>query len=263
MGRSWLPLPLGLLLLSLGCLLVYSLVVLWPAAQDWAVNPKPGKPPTVTWLGGSFTPSDETALRLVVVLAGALGGYLYALVWFGDDVGNRLLRRASIWWYLLRLVVGAALALIAYLVAHGLLLRGTDVGGLLNPAGVAGMAGAIGLCATQAGNWLPDRTARTLRRAVAFAKREPSLSGVEPAGVRPGGRPAFELRGRGFVSGSQVYVSVPGGADVLRPCEPKSAQTLVVTLLRDDVATAGLLSFRVVNPEPGGRTSATKTVDVA
>ncbi len=131
--------PLGLFLLALGCVLLYSLSALWPATQA-AVSE--GMPPsaaarTVHWFGGAYTPSSETAMLLLVILSGALGSSLPAIVSFADQAGNRTLREHWAWWCLARVLVGAALAVLVYLVVRGLLFKRNELSGVENAAGIA------------------------------------------------------------------------------------------------------------------------------
>ena len=151
---GWAQLLLGLFLLALGCALLYSLIAVWPAAQAAVAEPDDAAARSFTWFGGSFSPSAETAVLLLVVVAGALGSSIHALASFADHVGNRTFDPAWSWWYVLRVVIGAALAVIAYLAARALLVAGADLGDVMSPAGIAALAGLAGLCARQATDWL-------------------------------------------------------------------------------------------------------------
>ncbi len=64
-------------------------------------------------LGFSYTTIPDTALILLVLLSSALGSYVHAATSFSDYVGNRRLAKSWTWWYLLRVLVGATLALLA------------------------------------------------------------------------------------------------------------------------------------------------------
>ena len=157
-------------MLALGCLLLYTLAALWPAAEEWSVDA--GAAPTVHWLGGSFAPSAEVAMLLVVVVTGALGAWLTAVVPFADRAGNRTLAGTRLSTYLVHVTAGAALATLAYLVARGLLFTGTDVGGTLNASALAGLGGVVGLCADQAVGWLRARPSLTRRAVAGLAARK-------------------------------------------------------------------------------------------
>ena len=163
----WTQLLLGLLLLGLGAMLLYSLVALWPAAA--ATGDDRGANPTVHWLGGTYSPSAGTTILLLVVVVGALGGYLRAVVGFADDVGNRTRRPAWSSRHLLRIGIGAALAVLAYLAARGLLFAGSDVAGIVNPAGIAAIAALVGLCGTRAAPWLGANAVAAPRAACRWA----------------------------------------------------------------------------------------------
>jgi hypothetical protein len=148
--------PLGLFLLALGCVLLYSLTAFWPAAQA-AVSegmPPSGAARRVHWFGGAYTPSSETAMLLLVILTGALGSYLHAIVSFADHAGNRTLREHWVWWYVARVLVGASLAVLVYFVVRGLLFESDELSGAGNAAGIGAMSGLAGLSARQATDWL-------------------------------------------------------------------------------------------------------------
>jgi hypothetical protein len=165
--------PLGLFLLALGCVLLYSLTALWPAAQ---VAVSDGMAPsgaarTVHWFGGTHTPSSETAMLLLVIITGALGSYLHAIVSFADHAGNRTLRERWVLWYLARVLVGASLAVLIYLVVRGLLFESDELSGVANAAGIAGISGVAGLCARQVTDRLRALVAVSLRGAGYFVHR--------------------------------------------------------------------------------------------
>jgi hypothetical protein len=83
---------------------------------------------------------------LLVVVAGALGACLEAIVSFADRVGNRTLEPGWLRRSLKRVAAGAAVAAAVYLVLRLLLFSGADV----NAAGVAALSGLAGLCTRQA-----------------------------------------------------------------------------------------------------------------
>jgi len=169
----WVQMPLGLLLLALGCVLLYSLTALWPATQAAVSEGMPPSGPAgpVDWFGGTYTPSSETDMLLLVILTGALGSYLHAIVSFADHAGNMTLREHWVWWYLARVLVGASLAVLVYLVIRGLLFESNELSGVGNAAGIAAMSGLAGLCARQATDWLRALVDVALRGAGHFVHR--------------------------------------------------------------------------------------------
>src|SRR5262245_31444816 len=92
---------------------------LWPErageGQSWDPLPLPfGEPPHLV--------RDDARLILIVLCAGALGSYVHAATSFASYVGNRRLVLSWMWWYVLRPLIGMALALIFYFVLRGGLL---------------------------------------------------------------------------------------------------------------------------------------------
>ena len=103
-------LTLGLLLLALGFVLLYLIVTLWPAVE--AANT--GKAGHVTWFWRDFSLTADATLLILVVLVSALGSYIHISVSFSDFAGNRQLVASWMWWYVLRVFVGSALAVLFY-----------------------------------------------------------------------------------------------------------------------------------------------------
>ena len=108
-------LTLGLLLLALGFVLLYLLVTLWPAVE--AANG--GEDGGVTWFWRRFALSADATILLLVILVSALGSYIHVTVSFSDFAGNRQLVASWMWWYVLRVFVGSALAVLFYFAIRG------------------------------------------------------------------------------------------------------------------------------------------------
>jgi len=267
----WMSLGLGVVIFLLGATLIYSLIQIWPAAQAGKAPAKLAASTPITWFGRPYAPTPETALLLIVVLAGALGAFLHVATSFSDYVGNRRLMWSWIWFYLLRPPVGAALAVIFYFAVLGGLFtsQGTSA---LNPYGIAALSALVGLFSKQATNKLQQ----IFDTAFAVAKGEgddarddsignpkPTIVGLSPAQLTRGGDVTVTLSGTGFIPASVVRVARPDGADVPRTAVlNEEAQTLTVTLEPEDIENAGTLVFTVINPEPGGGTSPPDKVDV-
>jgi hypothetical protein len=131
----------GTLLALAAVLVLYLLVAVWPPAPPPQVafatttpTTAPGAPGTTppTTIAVVSAPNDpvqlfgwtvrferEARLFLVVALAGALGGLVYALRSLAWYTGNRNLKYSWLLTYPLQPVVGAALATITYVVARG------------------------------------------------------------------------------------------------------------------------------------------------
>lgn len=102
------------------------------------------------------TVSREIDLLLIALLAGVIGSFVHAATSFVAFAGNRTLRGSWGAWYLLHPLIGAALALIFYLVVRGGFFttgtKGTDV----NPYGIAAVSGMVGMFSKQATNKLGE-----------------------------------------------------------------------------------------------------------
>jgi hypothetical protein len=87
----------------------------------------------------------------LIALAGALGGLIHGASSFAIFAGNREFKSSWTWWYVLRPVLGAAVALIVYLVVRSglgtsdIALSGGDC---LKTAGFAGLIGIFAEPAT-------------------------------------------------------------------------------------------------------------------
>lgn len=100
-----------------------------------------------------FPLAPDVRLLLLVLLAGALGAYVHAAQSYTSYIGNRKFMKQWTWWYLLRIPVGAALALFVYFTARGGLLTGTTPPSKtddLNIFGIMALAVLSGLFSKQA-----------------------------------------------------------------------------------------------------------------
>jgi hypothetical protein len=267
----WGSFALGVVILLLGATLLYSLIQVWPAAQAGKAPAKLAASTKITWFGRHYAPTPESALLLIVVLAGALGAFLHVATSFSDYVGNRRLMRSWTWFYVLRPLVGASLAVIFYFAILGGLFtsQGTSA---LNPYGIAALSALVGLFSKQATNKLQQifDTAFAVAkgegddaRADSIGNPKPTIVGVSPPQLKRGGDVTLTLSGTGFIQASVVSVARPDGTDVPRTAVLNDdAKTLTVTLEPEDTQNADTLVFTVINPAPGGGTSAPATVNV-
>jgi hypothetical protein len=112
----------------------------------------------------------EKEILFMVVLMGALGGFVRFIGSFTIFVGNRQLMRSWIAYYLLMPVQGAGLALILYLILRlGLLSPSASSGNTaaLNLVGVYGLAALTGLFSQQALEMLREVFAAIFKRVEA------------------------------------------------------------------------------------------------
>ena len=141
-------LALGALLSLLMLLTLYGLIALWPAVA--AATSDPPHTVVVQLLGVHWRPTEEVSLLMLVVLASALGGTLHASISFTDYVGNGRLTTSWIWWYVLRGLLGTSLAVLFYFALRGGLFSANTPTNVINPFGIAALAGLVGLFHKQA-----------------------------------------------------------------------------------------------------------------
>lgn len=181
--------PIGFGLLIAFAFVVYLLVALWPtkgpdveasvakpaavAASASAMNQSPVPLPTPTQVltspglnAGDWNPrarifgrdilvSADVRFLWIVALSAALGSFVQIATSFSTFLGNQTFQLRWLWWYLLRIPIGAALALLFYFAVRGGFftnVSGTDV----NPYGIAALGGLVGMFSKQAADKLQD-----------------------------------------------------------------------------------------------------------
>jgi hypothetical protein len=245
--------------------MLYLVIALWPSVQAAATTGTADNADKTVPLFGmtEWKPTPEAALLALVVLSSALGSYVHAAVSFTDYVGNRLLARSWIWWYILRVLVGSSLALLFYFVIRGgFLSAGTDSSDI-NPYGIAAISGLVGLFSKQATDKLSEvfDTAFSVEKGGDKARSDsitnpvPTLTASEPLRLKRGQQLEFALMGSGFGKASSVHVERTDGAAVPLTIKTIEPQRITLRLDVDDIDAPGTLRVTVVNPEPGGGTS--------
>src|SRR6185295_634098 len=188
--------------------------------------------------------------------------YVHAAQSFASYVGNARFKSTWTWWYVLRIPIGAALALFVYFVVRGG-LAGTATGAGsaddLNLFGIMAFSGLAGLFSKQAADKLAE-VFDTLFATKEDRKREdklgenprPEVASVAPDTL-PAGAAAAEitLTGEGFLKDSVVKAT---GKKL--PSTFVNAQTLTAKLATADYAGRSEIGISVLNPEPGGGESA-------
>jgi hypothetical protein len=140
----------GTYFILLSILLLYLLITTWPVPEFNGTALRP-----VNIFGFSHSWAPERHLMFTVMMAGAMGSLAHSLTSFADYVGNRKLGLSWIWFLILRVPVGIALALLFYFVVRGGLLIPTvqiqPQNGLsveatmkINPFAIAGFAALSG-----------------------------------------------------------------------------------------------------------------------
>lgn len=266
---------LGIAFLLIGLVLAYLLVAFWPhpkivtaaaspnvdgAAATTAQQKQPAWDPETTAMGFSFRLDPDVRLLILVLLAGALGSYIHAVQSFTSYVGNSSFKTTWTWWYILRLPVGATLALFIYFVVRGGLLAAgsataSGAANDLNLYGIMSFSGLAGLFSKQAADKLSE-VFDTLFATKEDRKREdklgenprPEVASVSPDTFAAGvAEMEITLTGQGFVKDSFVKAS---GKKL--PTAFKSAQSLTARITANGFSGRSEIEISVVNPTPGG-----------
>jgi hypothetical protein len=261
-GDPWAIAGLGVAILTAGLVLAYLLYEIWPAVVH--ATGRPATRQRITLFDGRivFKPSAESVLILLVILAGALGAYVHAATSFAKYVGNRRFARSWYWWYLGRLPIGSALALIVYFALRGGLVGGDATSGQVNPYGVAALAAMAGLFSRQAVDKLNEvfdtffRTRTDTRDADTLEAPVPEVEKVEPASFSRAQDQDLTIRGRGFIDESRVLIKL-ANADATLLLSEKAAlsETEIVVKIEANELDPGDYELRVINDPPGGGVS--------
>jgi len=133
---------LALVILGLLVFAVYCLIAVWPV--------KPGVTgPTVSHVAGiQLSLDQEQRLFVVVAVTGALGGLIHSARSLYAYVGNRILLRSWLLFYLSLPLIGAGLAVLFYLILRGGLVTGTAA--QVNFFGFAAISALVGLFTPEA-----------------------------------------------------------------------------------------------------------------
>jgi hypothetical protein len=262
---------LGIYFLSVAAVTFYLLVATWPVPVS---DPKDATGFASFSLFGSGPLSAPSDLRLffIVIAAGTLGSLIHSVTSFADYVGNQVLSKSWIWWFILRTPVGIALALLFYVVLRGGMILPSLPGGssaidttrLLNPYGIAAISALAGMFSKQATDKLREifdtlfQTREPVKRADPLARGIPVISGTEPAELAANSAPTLYVLGRGFARDCTATI---GGEQ--RGVQWISDALLKLTLLTGDVAIKAELRLIVHNPGPSGGDSVPCSVPVA
>lgn len=243
---------MGTWYLILAILFFYMLITAWPVLE---ADRQTFKVFNIFGISCSWAPDRH--MLFLVMLAGALGSLTHTLTSFGDYVGNRELSTNWIWFLVLRIPIGIALAVLFYFIIRGGLLIPTvqvqgpgaanahDTTALLNPYSIAAFSALAGMFAKQA----TDKLAAVFD--VVFTKktdREGALGSSKPLKIVPptltkGKREDLTVTGTGFQTDTKATIN---GTD--RKFTMLSATQGKVAILAEDVKDTTTLKLVVTNP---------------
>jgi hypothetical protein len=272
---------IGCTLLFLFALLVYVLVAIWPTKTSYssasAASPAPSATaalvptlpgqnagewnPRARLFGMDVVIPSDIRFLLLVALSGALGSFVQIATSFTAFLGNRNFRRSWIWWYVLRVPIGVALAWLFYFAVRGgffTSVSSTDI----NPFGIAALGGLVGMFSKQASNKLQDvftelfKSEQDAALADKLTGAAPVITATAPSAVTTAST-KVTLAGSGFAQGATATIN-----GVAQDTQFVDAQTLVVTL-PSNLQAGTALSIVVTNPGSGAPSSPAYTATVA
>jgi hypothetical protein len=190
-------------------------------------------------------------ILLIVILMGALGSWIHIASSYAKFVGNRTLVSSWLPWYVVRPLIGSALAVVFYIVMRAGFV--SDVSGPGNALySMAAAAGMVGLFTAIATEKLRDVfvalfAPRSADRDSLEGHPKPRIAGIEPPDVFMDEDQTVVLKGAGFISESKVLV---GGRE--HEFTLKGETQIELTLSVDELSTGPEISICVRNPQPGG-----------
>jgi hypothetical protein len=235
----------AVIVLTTMTLAVYALVALWPTNSSSAATAS-------NIVGIQIMLDQEQRLFSVVAIAGALGGLIHSSRSLYEYAGNRLLRRSWLLMYLSLPFIGAALAVVFYVILRGGLITGAAAE--INFFGFAAVSALVGLFSPEAAEKLkqifstllaPDPPARDSLRF----DPTPVVESVEPEAGSIG--TSVTIRGR-HLSGTTavIFQNAVAPATVISATEvttiiPKGATAGTMNLLIDRMIVEASPVFRI------------------
>jgi hypothetical protein len=137
-------------MVGFAALALYGLWAWWPAEATDKKIPTPAVSKAVDFFGVHRTTSRESLFFVMVAFAGALGATVHSLRSLVIYIGNRELRWSWIPFYVVRPVLGAALATLLYVVLRAGLFSPSSSSQQASPYGFAAVAALAGLFSDQA-----------------------------------------------------------------------------------------------------------------
>jgi hypothetical protein len=204
----------------------------------------------VRWMN----PSPDGLYLVAVIVIGGIGSLIHALTSLASFAGNRTFRSSWTLWYIVRLPIGASIAVLLYFVVRGGLLSVGTSAGAISPYGVGALAGLSGMFSKQATDKLEEVFGTLFRtQKGGDAERRDkvdetvlSIDELVPATLSVG---AAELKvrmvGTGFVAG--MTVTVDGQRRSVEVVSPTEAD---LTLLASDVDGPRILEIVAATDAP-------------
>lgn len=191
---------------------------------------------------GSVDPEPERNRLLLAMVGGALGSYLHSAQSFAAYVGNRQARSSWIWWYILRVPIGASLGVLMVIVMMAGLIGQQSP----EPAGVVAFAALAGWFSKQATDKLAEVFETLFRSEKSAHLANPLKATPAPTivvAVPENGK--LVVRGEDFEQGAEIRV------------DGKAVTTTFVSdkELTADALPPGAHTIVVANPAPNSTPS--------
>lgn len=247
----------GVAFIVFGIAFFSVLVNLWPVVELTGARANGQHAVTLGWGAYSVHVSKTTGLLLLALLMGAIGGYVHAATSFVSYLGNRQFKASWGWWYVLRALIGAALALFAYVALRGGFLTGsTSSSTNINAYGVATICGLVGLFSKQATDKLEEifNTAFHTKAGIGDEQRRdsitpdtPTVNALEPHVISISNPGPIAIKGAGFereAPGKKAIVKIDG-AQV--PSVNWRSETEIALEVPSALLSVGTLRVTVMN----------------
>lgn len=215
----------------------------------------------------------EQRLLFMVILLGALGSLIHAIISFTTYVGNRKFLTSWTWWYLLRPFVGAALALALYFVVRSGILTTNNTPESVSRFGMAMLAIMSGLFAKQATDKLEEVFSTFFKPGPGKGDAQrgdklvpPAITSLTP-NKGPAGKPV-KIIGTGFVDKASVTFGNVAASGVvvesstsITATPPKHAPGAVPVVVQnpDGAQTTAQFTYTEETTTPGGGPALTIT----
>ncbi|MEA2940288.1 MAG: hypothetical protein QOD09_817 [Bradyrhizobium sp.] len=265
---------MGICYLVFAILFFYLLITAWPVLELLPGNKTTFKVFNIFGIQCHWAPDRH--MLFLVMMAGALGSLTHTWTSFGDYVGNRELSRNWIWFLVLRVPVGIALAVLFYFIIRGGLLIPTvqiqtpsgnspqdahDATVHINPYSIAAFSALAGMFSKQATDKLA--TVFDVLFATKKPEREGALGSSQPVKLVPpqltrGKRENLTVTGTGFQKETTATIN---GKD--RVFKMSTATQGVVEILDEDVRETGILKLVITNPNKDSFTTDISVVEPA
>lgn len=245
-------------------LLVPLLIELWTVVSSTESGSQKAN---LAWGALPVSLDKETGLIAIVAVAGALGSFIHAAQSLTDYLGNKRFDASWTAWYLMRLPLGAVLAIVFYFVVRAGLISTDATGEEINPFGIVALGALAGLFAKQATDKLREVFETLFRvapgkgddeRAGGLTNPTPRIDDLRPNEVTAGsGGRELRLIGRRFEKDCKVKLD----GNPLK-LEYISDGELAVTLTTSQMSKPGTRLVVVSNPPPGGGHSEPKRLRI-